>query len=87
MAQRLASALAMGNTAVVCPSPLTPLSTLLFAEVCRGAGLPSGVVNVVNAEDASSERWKLAMREEVMKVSFVGNTDVSVTFTCCIHWQ
>ncbi|MHA6805676.1 aldehyde dehydrogenase family protein [Salinifilum ghardaiensis] len=42
-----APALACGNTVVVKPSPHTPLSALVFAEVCRQAGLPAGVVNVL----------------------------------------
>ncbi len=43
----LAPALATGNTAVVKPSALTPLSTLRLAELCLDAGIPDGVVNVV----------------------------------------
>src|SRR5213082_2151537 len=44
---KIAPALAAGNTVVLKPASTTPLSALLFAEVCRQADLPPGVVNIV----------------------------------------
>ncbi|MGQ0535154.1 MAG: aldehyde dehydrogenase family protein [Methanobacteriota archaeon] len=47
MTRSVAPALAAGNTCVVKPASLTPLTTLRFAELCQAAGVPAGVVNVV----------------------------------------
>src|SRR5207247_9065801 len=47
LAWKIAPALAAGNTIVLKPASTTPLSALLFAEVCRQADLPAGVVNIV----------------------------------------
>jgi len=47
MAKKLAAALAAGNTCLIKPSELTPISTLLFADWAREAGLPAGTINVV----------------------------------------
>ncbi|XP_076445387.1 aldehyde dehydrogenase family 16 member A1-like [Babylonia areolata] len=74
LVQRLAVSLATGNTVVVCPSPVTPLSALLFAEVCREAGLPEGVVSVLTDGRDSGGLRKLVMREEVDKVAYAGTT-------------
>jgi len=50
LVKKLAAALAAGNTVVVKPSELAPATPLLFAEWCREAGLPPGVVNVVTGD-------------------------------------
>src|SRR6516165_3966319 len=50
LAWKLAPALACGNTVVLKPAETTPLSALLFAEVCRQAELPAGVVNIVTGD-------------------------------------
>src|SRR5689334_14940172 len=47
LAWKIAPALAAGNTVVLKPASTTPLSALLFADVCRQADLPPGVVNIV----------------------------------------
>lgn len=46
-ARGVAPALVAGNTVVVKPAPTTPLSALHLAEICRDAGVPDGVVNVI----------------------------------------
>ncbi|KAK7107473.1 aldehyde dehydrogenase family 16 member A1-like [Littorina saxatilis] len=74
MVQRVAVALATGNTVVICPSPATPLSALLFAEVCKEAGLPAGVINVVTDGRECGGMHKLVLREEVDKVAYAGTT-------------
>ena len=47
LAWKIAPALAAGNTVVLKPASTTPLTALLFADVCRQADLPPGVVNIV----------------------------------------
>uniref|UniRef100_UPI0040471171 aldehyde dehydrogenase family protein n=1 Tax=Aquiluna sp. TaxID=2053504 RepID=UPI0040471171 len=47
LAWKIAPALAAGNTVVLKPAESTPLTALMFAEVCQQAGLPAGVVNIV----------------------------------------
>ena len=47
LAWKIAPALATGNTVVLKPAETTPLTALLFAEVCEQAGLPAGVVNII----------------------------------------
>jgi aldehyde dehydrogenase (NAD+) len=53
LAWKIAPALAAGNTVVLKPAEYTPLTAIAFAEVCREAGLPPGVVNVVTGEGAT----------------------------------
>ncbi len=50
LAWKIAPALACGNTVVLKPAEYTPLTALLFAEICREAGLPPGVVNIVTGD-------------------------------------
>ena len=52
LAWKIAPALAAGNTVVLKPAEFTPLTALLFAEICREAGLPPGVVNIVTGDGA-----------------------------------
>ena len=47
LAWKVAPALAMGNTVVLKPAEYTSLTALLFADICRQAGLPKGVVNII----------------------------------------
>jgi aldehyde dehydrogenase (NAD+) len=47
LAWKIAPALACGNTVVLKPAETTPLTALLFAEICQQADLPPGVVNIV----------------------------------------
>src|SRR5205085_783988 len=53
LAWKIAPALAAGNTVVLKPAETTPLSALLFAEICRQADLPPGVVNIVTGDGRS----------------------------------
>jgi aldehyde dehydrogenase (NAD+) len=74
-AWKLAPALAMGNTAVLKPSPYTPLSLLRFCEILHAeADLPPGVVNVVLGDADTGEA--LTRHAGVDKVSFTGSTAV-----------
>ena len=74
-AWKLAPALAMGNTAVLKPSPYTPFSLLRFAELLDAeAGLPAGVVNVVLGDAPVGAA--LAEHPRVAALSFTGSTAV-----------
>src|SRR5918998_321315 len=70
----LAAALATGNTVVLKPAETTPLTALLFAEVCRQADLPPGVVNIVTG--AGDTGRAVVEHEDVDKVAFTGSTEV-----------
>ena len=50
---KIAPALATGNTVVLKPAETTPLTALLFAEVCEQAGLPRGVVNILTGDGST----------------------------------
>jgi aldehyde dehydrogenase (NAD+) len=74
LAWKIAPALAAGNTVVLKPAETTPLSALFFADVCRQAGLPRGVVNILTGYgDAGAA---LVAHEGVDKVAFTGSTEV-----------
>jgi aldehyde dehydrogenase (NAD+) len=74
LAWKIAPALACGNTVVLKPAETTPLSALLFAEICQQADLPPGVVNIVNG---AGDTGKLLVEHSgVDKVAFTGSTDV-----------
>ncbi|MCK0394641.1 aldehyde dehydrogenase family protein, partial [Salmonella enterica subsp. enterica serovar 1,4,[5],12:i:-] len=53
LAWKIAPALAAGNTVVLKPAELTPLTAVAFAEVCHEIGLPAGVVNIVHGDGAT----------------------------------
>ncbi|MGY1731934.1 aldehyde dehydrogenase family protein [Geodermatophilus sp. SYSU D01045] len=74
LAWKVAPALATGNTVVLKPAETTPLTALLFAEVCRQADLPPGVVNVVTG--AGDTGRAVVEHEDVDKVAFTGSTEV-----------
>ncbi|UGQ30854.1 aldehyde dehydrogenase family protein [Acinetobacter calcoaceticus] len=70
---KLGPALAAGNTVVLKPSELTPLSTLKIAELIKKAGFPDGVVNIV-AGYGHTAGQRLAEHEDVGKIAFTGST-------------
>jgi acyl-CoA reductase-like NAD-dependent aldehyde dehydrogenase len=72
LCQKLPPALAVGCTAVVKPSPMTPLSSLALGNLLTEAGLPPGVVNVVVGEAPVGAR--LVEHPDVDVVSFTGST-------------
>ena len=74
LAWKVAPALACGNTVVLKPAETTPLTALLFADVCRQAGLPKGVVNIVTGAGATGAA--LVAHPDVDKVAFTGSTAV-----------
>jgi len=74
LAWKIAPALAAGNTVVLKPAETTPLTALLFAEICQQADLPPGVVNIVTG--AGETGRALVSHPDVDKVAFTGSTDV-----------
>ena len=72
---KLAPALAAGNTVVLKPAELTPLTALRFEQIARKAGLPEGVVNVVVGPGRSAGQ-RLVEHPDVAKVAFTGSTEV-----------
>ena len=70
---KMAPALAAGNTVVMKPSELTPLTTLRMAELMRDVGIPDGVVNIVPGYGHTAGQ-RLAEHPEVNKISFTGST-------------
>ncbi|WP_050929211.1 aldehyde dehydrogenase family protein [Aestuariivita boseongensis] len=74
LAWKIAPALAMGNTVVLKPAEYTSLTALLFADICRQAGLPKGVVNIVTGDGAVGEM--IVAHGGIDKIAFTGSTDV-----------
>ncbi|WP_199489578.1 aldehyde dehydrogenase family protein [Pseudotabrizicola alkalilacus] len=74
LAWKVAPALAAGNTVVLKPADLTPLTAMAFAEICVEIGLPAGVVNIVQGDGATGAA--LAGHSDVNKLAFTGSTDV-----------
>ena len=72
---KLAPALAAGNTVVLKPAELTPLTALRFAELALEAGLPAGVVNVVVGPGRTCGQ-RLVEHPDVAKIAFTGSTEV-----------
>ncbi|GAA2549030.1 aldehyde dehydrogenase family protein [Winogradskya consettensis] len=74
LAWKIAPALATGNTVVLKPAETTPLSALFFADICRQADLPPGVVNIITG--AGETGRTLVEHPGVDKVAFTGSTEV-----------
>ncbi|HLV89095.1 MAG TPA: aldehyde dehydrogenase family protein [Candidatus Sulfotelmatobacter sp.] len=74
LAWKIAPALATGNTVVLKPAEFTPLTALAFAELCREAGLPPGVVNIVTGDGTTGEA--LVKHPGIDKIAFTGSTEV-----------
>jgi acyl-CoA reductase-like NAD-dependent aldehyde dehydrogenase len=72
---KLAPALAAGNTVVLKPAELTPLTALRFERIALEAGIPEGVVNVV-VGPGSKVGARLVEHPDVAKVAFTGSTEV-----------
>ncbi len=76
LAWKIAPALAAGNTVVLKPASTTPLTALLFADVCRQADLPPGVVNIITGPGEMG--MAIATDPRVAKVAFTGSTSVGI---------
>ena len=73
LAWKIAPALAMGNTVVLKPAEYTPLTAMVFAEICTEAGVPPGVVNIITG---NGETGAALVDAEVDKIAFTGSTEV-----------
>jgi aldehyde dehydrogenase (NAD+) len=74
LAWKIAPALAAGNTVVLKPAEWTSLTALAFAEICRDAGLPEGVVNIVTGDGEVGAA--IVEHPDVDKIAFTGSTEV-----------
>jgi aldehyde dehydrogenase (NAD+) len=74
LAWKIAPALACGNTVVLKPAETTPLTAMLFADICRQAELPTGVVNLVTGDGATGAY--LVQNDGIDKLAFTGSTEV-----------
>ena len=75
---KIAPALATGNTVVAKPSEVTPMTAFLFSEICKQAGLPDGVLNIVHGY---GHKVGAAMSEHpgIKAISFTGGTKTGET--------
>lgn len=72
---KIAPALATGCTLVLKPAELTPLTAMRLAELCQEAGVPDGVINIVNGYGETAGA-ALAAHPGVDKIAFTGSTEV-----------
>jgi len=70
---KIAPAIAVGNTAVAKPSELTPMTAFLLGEVCREAGLPNGVLNIVQGTGPNVGS-AITAHPKIGTISFTGGT-------------
>ncbi len=71
---KIAPALATGNTVVLKPAETTPLTAMLFAEICQQAELPAGVVNIITGDGETGK--ELVNHPGIAKIAFTGSTEV-----------
>jgi aldehyde dehydrogenase (NAD+) len=74
LAWKIAPALACGNTVVLKPAESTPLTALIFTDICRQAELPPGVVNILTGDGSTGAH--MVKHDGIDKVAFTGSTDV-----------
>lgn len=78
LSKSLAPALATGNSVVIKPSEQTPLTTIRLVKLLQKAGVPDGVVNVVNGEGREAGA-ALSKHPKIKKIVFTGGTEVGKT--------
>ncbi|MEH7417582.1 aldehyde dehydrogenase [Neobacillus drentensis] len=69
---KLAPCLAMGNTAVIKPAEWTPMTATVLMEICKEAGVPDGVVNLVHGFGPNSAGAAISEHPDVDAISFIG---------------
>ncbi|MFS2242078.1 NAD-dependent succinate-semialdehyde dehydrogenase [Microbacterium sp. OR16] len=74
--RKIAPALAAGCTVVIKPPALTPLTTIFFTKLLEEAGLPAGVVNVVQTSRSGALSGPIIADPRLRKLSFTGSTEV-----------
>jgi aldehyde dehydrogenase (NAD+) len=75
MSWKLGPALAAGNTVVIKPSEITPLTSLRIGELAHQVGIPDGVVNIVTGYGHTAGQ-RIADHPEIGKISFTGSTNI-----------
>lgn len=87
LAMKVAPAIAAGNTVVVKASEMTPFVPDLFARLCREAGIPDGVVNIMSGDAAAGER--LVKHPLVRKITFTGGpaTARRILADCAVNFK
>src|SRR5438045_1450519 len=70
---KIAPAIAVGNTAIAKPSELTPMTAYLLCEICREAGLPDGVLNIVHGTGPNVGA-AITAHPKINTISFTGGT-------------
>jgi succinate-semialdehyde dehydrogenase/glutarate-semialdehyde dehydrogenase len=76
--RKIAPALAAGGTVVLKPATETPLTAYAIADICREAGVPDGVINVVTTRKAGPVVSAMLHDPRVRALSFTGSTEVGV---------
>jgi aldehyde dehydrogenase (NAD+) len=74
LAWKIAPALAAGCTVVLKPAEFTPLSSILFAEICEQVGVPKGVVNIVQGGPETGVA--ILRNPDIAKIAFTGSSEV-----------
>lgn len=74
--RKLAPGLAAGCAAVLKPAEQTPLSAMALAELADRAGIPAGIINIVNGMDAPAMGLEMTTNPAVRKITFTGSTEV-----------
>jgi len=74
LAWKIAPALACGCTIVLKPADLTPLTAILFAQICQNAGVPKGVVNIVHG--GGDVGAMIVNHPQIDKIAFTGSVEV-----------
>ncbi|MEQ2525927.1 aldehyde dehydrogenase [Robertmurraya yapensis] len=69
---KLAPCLAMGNTAVIKPAEWTPMTATVLMEICKEAGVPDGVVNLVHGFGPNSAGGAISEHPDIDAISFIG---------------
>ncbi len=72
---KVAPALAAGNTVIAKPSEVTPMTAYLLSDICRQAGLPPGVLNIIHG-DGIKVGAEMTKHPKIKAISFTGSTRV-----------
>lgn len=76
--RKIGPALAAGNTVVVKPASLTPLTTMYLVKIFEEVGVPKGVINVITTRDTAGVSNVIMEDDRLRKVSFTGSTPVGI---------
>jgi aldehyde dehydrogenase (NAD+) len=78
LANKLAIALATGNTCLIIPHKDTPLSAFMFLDICIQSGVPAGVINLICSDSQDLLHW-LASEPRIACLTFDGKLQVQYT--------